>query len=292
MDEKTFGFLNTNKSQSLESDPFHFRAYHHSGNSGNQAWAVSLKDISYKVNGRDISSDIPTYIHPEISIKLKKRTVKREDWLQNDRITGKGSDLRKKGRSGPLTLKLSFSADEMKNMPTGKHRIELTLRGEDTYSATVYRDMVYAFEFDISDEIQISGLEDVDLGIFPNHKIKHEQTFCVYRRPFFFIFARNIGISGTSSNGGSDFFLKNGQNRIKYTPKVAVKANPSGIFELTQTLTIKDSSGRALRGNRSRTCNKDDNMLLVINLDESFENLSTKPAGNYTDTLTITVSPE
>ena len=136
----------------------------------------------------------------------------------------------------------------------------------------------------VGDRVQISGLNDIALGQWSGTgALTGDEELCVYSSTSKY----QITVSGNASN---TFALSaGGSTTIPYSvswlddPNDATNANYRGVTE-----------GSPLTGNvgdsNYYTCNGAINATLRIYISEA--NLQAAAAGNYSDTLTINVSPE
>jgi len=127
---------------------------------------------------------------------------------------------------------------------------------------------------------QISRLDDINLGSWSGADLNGADQFCVFSS------TRSYTITATSANGtGATFRLKDaGTNFIAYnvswtdsTP--AVTALSSGSASAAQATSAT-----------SVNCGGADNTTVTVNVPSA--NISSVPAGNYSDTLTLLVTPQ
>ena len=290
---KAFYLTNINSDKRFKSPAFRFRSDCHnpSGGCHGQDWEISFIEYYYIYGGFDLDKTTPYQLNAKFNLKSGNEVI--DNWtLGGTKISGNkknhGDDRRLFGNravSGEVFLELALTKDQLGALRPGRNRFMFVLKGEDVESNVISR-LYYSFYIYIPDskQVKISGLSPVELGIFPRHIEHHDQDFCIH--------SSGDGKFGLTASG--NFSLQSKDSSISYKASVAMKSNRSGIFELVngQKFT-KDANGIELSGSSSEGCTaKGKNMKLVIELTEPFESLSTKPAGNYVDTLTLTVSAE
>lgn len=134
----------------------------------------------------------------------------------------------------------------------------------------------------IGDLIQISALNDINFGTV-SATLAAQEHFCVYRNG-----GGNYAVALDSANGAAagDYDLTSGGNRIAYTVRWDIDGDAS---DGTTVVEGAGAAGSYAGHTTSTTCGGSDNADLEVLLD-SVE-VAAAPAGAYTDTLTITVTP-
>ena len=127
---------------------------------------------------------------------------------------------------------------------------------------------------------QISGLDDINLGTWSGADLSGSDQFCVFSS------TRSYTITATSGNGtGATFRLKDaGTNFIAYTVSWTDSA------PATTALTSGTASGAQATSATSVNCGGADNTTVSVNVPSA--NIASVPAGNYSDTLTLLVTPQ
>ncbi len=195
-----------------------------------------------------------------------------------------------------MTLVLDEVA--LAELSEGIHRFTFTIRGKDQRGPLeVTRDLKYTFKFTIPDAVTISGLDPISLGVFPDHQSYGESDFCVYRRQqgTFNITAS----SATTTTNVEVLHLRDKKiqgNFINYRVKLG-HANdaPENMITIKNNEKYAGYNGSEFKGSDSKECSdfiNNSNMKLRVDLIDDFTELSTKPAGHYIDTITLTVSPD
>lgn len=271
----------------LYSAPFRFRSDCEGTSSDcgkGRDWDIEFVEFYYTLDGQ--KADAPY----ELQVKFDMADGQGqpfERWKIGDKENGNENGLFN-GMSGDVNLKLKLSEEQVKKLEPGVHRFVFVIRGGNT-EEDVSRRIHYPFVFDGlgPKEVGVYNLKPVELGTFPTHESFHEQDLCVYASR-----DGEFGLTATSSTAG-EFALTSSDDRIHYKPSFAQKNNPNGIFELKHGKKyIADTFGHPLIGSPHKGCPGANNMKLFIELTDSFAEISTKPAGNYVDTLTLTVSAE
>lgn len=213
-------------------------------------------------------------------------------WQKNLTYMGVSTQLDNGGWSKDTSLQIDILPEVLAKLDPGIHYVKLTIQGSDYRSETVVRNIEYTFAFNLvkpQSLVKISGLKPMDFGTFPNHQSYLSQDLCVYASD-----STAFSIAGVSSNGSASFYMSDGKGgRIGYNPYFSLRDSSSGHFLLSPTPQARDHNGVSLVSSNSEMCQKTgENMTLQIWLDDDFKTLSTKPAGTYIDTLTLTVAAE
>ncbi|OED44344.1 hypothetical protein ACH42_07800 [Endozoicomonas sp. (ex Bugula neritina AB1)] len=275
------------------SEKFKFRSYCHENCSGGileRNWSIELKSIC--INGIP-ATDLGYLLEIEIVLKDQRQYLKWD--AIGDSYFGGNTTLFTGGWSGDITPVLYIPYEELNKFKNGINEITFVFEGEDRdgFVVAVTKELHYTFIFDFKKliQVEISGLDPVNLGAFPSHNSTSEQEFCVFATD-----GENFSIAATSINHRQEkYYLGSDSNgaEIQYTPYFSTAQSPEGEFALSTTKASIDSIENKLRGSSTQGCtDTGENMTLKIKLDESFQALSTKPAGTYTDTLTLTVAAE
>lgn len=134
----------------------------------------------------------------------------------------------------------------------------------------------------VADRVQISGLNDIDFGAYAGTGgLDGNDAFCVYRNG---TGAYSVSIDSPQADGGN-FRLSDGSNFIAYSVTFNDDADIAGGSAV--------SSGDPLTGTGSATsltCGGASNASLGVSIAEN--DLQAAASGNYTDTLTLVVSPQ
>lgn len=270
------------------STRFKFRSYCHNCGSGEprQDWSLGITDVIIDPPISSVSYRVDT------DIKLGAGGTDQYTYPGDDLVhKGYWTELKGDGWSGNLIPTLTIPSTELGKFSNGLNRFTVTFEGKDRQGLEITKYLEYTFLFNLVKppiQVEISGLDPIELGTFPNHKPSESQDLCVFTTD-----GEPFSITATSSNGGGDYFLASNLSQINYTPYFAMKQHSSGMFELSTTPIFHDKSGNELRGSSKQGCtDTGENMTLKVELVEDFQTLSTKPAGNYTDTLTLTVAAE
>ncbi|MFD2310004.1 hypothetical protein ACFSKX_06190 [Microbulbifer halophilus] len=133
-------------------------------------------------------------------------------------------------------------------------------------------------------KIRISGLNDMQLDANPTGDTEGDQGFCVHTSggvPF--------NILAESENGAGNFSLAGsaGIDSVNYQLQVQGIGQPPKPRRLTEGMAT--TNGR-WSGHPQNDCNGGDNMRLTVRIPAS--ELSDPEDNHYTDTLTLTVTPE
>ena len=271
----------------LISAPFRFRSDCEGTSSDcgkGRDWDIEFVEFYYTLDGQLANAPY------ELQVKFDMADGQGqpfERWKIGDKENGNEKGLIN-GMSGDVNLKFKLTETQVKNLEPGVHRFVFVIRGGNTKD-DVSRRIHYPFVFDgfKQKQVGIYNLQPVELGTFPTHESFHEQDLCVFASR-----DGEFGLTATSSTVG-EFALTSGNNGIQYKPSFAQKNNPNGIFELEHGKKyIADEFGLPLTGSPHEGCLGTNNMKLFIEVTDSFAEISTKPAGNYVDTLTLTVSVE
>lgn len=127
------------------------------------------------------------------------------------------------------------------------------------------------------DLVQVSGVSDVSLPDYaPGSDLTGNTNLCVYSNT-----AGTYYVTLTSTSGG--FNLTDGTNTIPYS--VNWEDSEVGATAITYNMKSSRQSGDS----SSTTCGGTTNANLAVTVDAS--DFALKPAGSYSDTITILVSP-
>lgn len=127
---------------------------------------------------------------------------------------------------------------------------------------------------------QISRLDDIGLGTWSGADLNGNDQFCVFSS------TRSYTITATSANGtGTTFRLKDsGTNYIAYNVSWTDSSSS------TSTLSNATASGAQATSATAVNCAGADNTTVSINVPSA--NVAAVPAGSYSDTLTLLVTPQ
>ncbi len=127
----------------------------------------------------------------------------------------------------------------------------------------------------IADRVQISGLDDIDLGAYSGSgELTGSDSFCVYRNGTGLY---DVEISSANADGGAFRMVSGTDNFLTYTVTFAGEAV---------------SSGEEIEGaghSTSVTCGGGTNTTLAVSVAEAA--LQGAVSGSYADTVTMVVSP-
>ncbi len=138
-------------------------------------------------------------------------------------------------------------------------------------------------DFDINlsvgDLIQISRLDDVTLTYTPGSNATNSEDFCVYTNAA----SGTYNVTATSANAAAGVFrLASGANFIPYALDYETVTLTSGVNS--------NNGGAGYAANTtSNNCGASDNATVDITVTEA--DILTQPSGNYSDTVTLLVSP-
>ena len=249
----------------------------------NEEWSITLTDMEYT---GDADFDVRN-----ITLQLlhDNQSVIENDWKINQRIDSPVK-LDANGRSRKMKLALILGKLDFEQLGAGSHSFTFSLAGKyEGYNHPQYFE--YTFTFNVPRQLKISGLKKFDFRTFPEHKTTLTKTLCVYANgtgPGDEGGLFKIEASGLHENGQQKFNMKYGEKFIAYQPSFGVAGGSDFI--------ILDGSSQDISqpGSRQKNCRSDAgkaNMALKINIIEPFESLSRKLAGQYSDTITLIVSP-
>ena len=136
----------------------------------------------------------------------------------------------------------------------------------------------------VGDRVQISGLDDVALGQWSGTgALTGDEELCVYSS------TSNYEITVSGLHASSTFALRaGGGTTLPYTANWA--DDPADATNANRGVTEGTPLTANVGNNTHFTCNGAINATLRIHITEA--NLQAAVAGNYSDTLTINVSPE
>ena len=217
----------------------------------------------------------------DIGFFIQGGNIGRDWWEQGDILEGTLHNGQK--ITQPIHLRLEFKDQFISSISTGNHQFIFYIEG---YSSDGEKQTLrYVFGTGVENQVQITGLKDIALGLFPNHDSYNIQTFCVYATGDGSGTGGKFAISGRSGYGtDTEFKLKRdsvSEEVIPYTVEVGMAGIP--LYQ------PKDDPNRELTGSGTVDCGGSTNMTLKVELDTTFQTLSQLPAGSYSDVLTLTV---
>ncbi len=128
---------------------------------------------------------------------------------------------------------------------------------------------------EIADRVQISGLDDIDLGLYSGTgPLTGDDAFCIYRNGTGLY---EVEITSENEDGGA-FRMVSGTNFINYS----VTFNTASVSSGDEVSGTGDAT--------SLTCGGSTNTTLAVTVAEA--ELQSAVSGNYADTITMVVSPE
>ena len=294
-DDHDFGIRDPNTKLTMLSRPFRFRSDCHTSLSecGGQNWKLVFREFEHSVDGESTPADY------QLDASLEPYGWVRVDWQKRRQaIKGSSYSLGTGGVSGTMHLHLTLTQDKLKILPPGKHRFTFVIRGVENQGRKVFRQLHYTFVFTIPEQINISGLDSINLETFPKHKVFGESEFCVSRSRWG-KFSITASTNSTPSDSDS-FHLKNSNapnSSIKYGVKLGAPEDSFNDMLPVSNMTryYKDNFSQDLITGPPKDCSNhknNSNMKIRVDLQSTFTELSTLPAGSYTDTITLTVAPE
>lgn len=183
-----------------------------------------------------------------------------------------------------ITLKESW----LKSLSHGEHMIRFKVHG----SATRDKDKTYDYHhediytyitFSVPKQVKLTIADEYDFGTFLSDDFKTSITksACAHVQ------------------GGGNFKLSTSSRNLGYNIKGSNNTTQAIAYEVAfgpdETSLINIPYGgdeTVFAGDPSENCSDGDNMNLRVRLTELFESLSVKPADNYSDTLTLTISAQ
>ncbi len=130
----------------------------------------------------------------------------------------------------------------------------------------------------VNDEVRISNMIDIPLGIFAGADATGSTGACIYRNS-----AATYQITATGDGVANAFTLADGPNSVpysvSYTDNTATSSVTSGV-----ALTARDGAD-----NDVNCLNTGDNATVAVTVTAA--NAATLPAGTYAGTLTLVVAP-
>lgn len=242
------------------------------------SFTVRLGEYQYigSLQKPDLGSDIRLLI---VGGNLRQHD---DDWRVNEIVDGRLPE-----ESGFYTnsayLMLWFSPSLVRNLSSGSHRFIFSIYGKTNDGRE--QSLVYEFRIGVGNQVQISRLDNMPLGTFPEIKDFEKQDFCVYATGDG---SGRGGLFSINASSNTGFNLKRSpadEFEVEYIPMFAV-----GVDAGRNALQRIDSlSGQTFTGSPTVDCGNSDNMTLGIELNATFQELSVLPAGTYSDVLTITV---
>ena len=285
------GEIDKDNALEVDSEAFKFRVACHKSSSkcdsGKPDWEIEFVDFYHTLDGKETDKDEDDY-KLNANFNFKKDNETRNNWEEEDNKIDGGQDQLWNGMSGNVKLTLIINKGQVKKLKPGTHRYTFVIRGEGNYNDKVNRRIHYPFVFDVSDDkqVRISRLQPVNLRSFPDHMSYYTQNICIH--------ASGDGKFGLRAEGGdkrtNNFQLSSTANNVKSTISyLAMYGVGNDIEESLLKKMNSDTENKIFVGHKHEFCNGGTNMTLAIKLNTTFEQLSQKPAGNYTDTLTLIV---
>ena len=259
--------------------------------SGGLDWEVHF--VNFKHNGSNVDKGkFNDETHYVLDAFFNIRGFGRDDkyltpWPMDDKFNGGGQDnLRSGEMSGRSDLSLTLKYNLLKDLQPGDHHFTVVLEGRELEKSGVTRTLNYHFFIKVPEnkQVRISGLRNVQLGTFPEHSSYDSQNFCIH--------SSGEGNFKIRAEGGdkrdNNFQLNSASNTISYSPLFGV----GNSLPENSLLRMNDETSGQFKGHKDDFCGGGTNMTLAIKLNTTFEELSIKPAGNYTDTLTLHVEAD
>ncbi len=132
----------------------------------------------------------------------------------------------------------------------------------------------------VNDEVRISNLTDINLGVFAGADANGSSAACVYRNG-----TGAYQITATGDGAGGAFTLTDGTNSVAYSIDFD---DGTGALPMTSGLPV---IGRTGADPASSTCATTGNNA-VVSATVAAVDAATLPAGTYAGTLTLLVAPE
>lgn len=282
------------KDQTFTSNiPFQFRSgcTAKDGCSGGLNWEVHF--VNFKYNGSNVDKGLfNDRTHYDLKGFFNINGFGYDDkdlnpWPMDDKFNGNGEDNLWAGQmSGFSHISLILKYKLLKDLQPGDHHFTVVIEGREVQESGVTRTLNYNFFIKVPEnkQVRISGLRNVQLGTFPEHSSYDSQNFCIH--------SSGEGNFKIRAEGGdkrdNNFQLNSASNTISYSPLFGVgNSLPEGSL-----LRMNDETSGQFKGHKDDFCGGGTNMTLAIKLNTTFEELSIKPAGNYTDTLTLHVEAD
>ena len=145
--------------------------------------------------------------------------------------------------------------------------------------STLYHSAVN-FNITLPSLTKISGLDDMFISELnrPNNRnfLRNDETFCV------FVWGAGDYAISADSDTGSDFFLNNGTDTIKYIVRLSQQDSGLGLTTVAPNQQVVSTGGSS-----SINCNNTSNARVRIRINDS--EMVGKSTGAYTSRLTLTV---
>jgi len=182
-----------------------------------------------------------------------------------------------------VAIRITVPAAELATALAGTYSETFTidacrLNNANNCSAIVFED----FQVSIPELIQITGLDDMNFGLWGGGNVQATEDFCVFRNGYG-DFA--IEANGTNDSGGS-FQLANGGNTIPYQLEVR---QTGAFFNVTPGGTL-GSGTTGFSGESVRDCGGGVNTQARVTVLAT--DITGNPAGSYGDTVTLRVEPD
>ncbi|ROS01904.1 hypothetical protein EDC56_2353 [Sinobacterium caligoides] len=183
---------------------------------------------------------------------------------------------------GQVELRVGIAQSDIASVSAGLYTGTLTLEATNYFLWFANPPVSINLSIEIPKLVQISGLQDMTLSPAGGTMLADQQDFCVYATG-----ANNFSITASSQQNGFKL-LRSGQascgagNCLPYRVQVS-RQDGSQSEQLTDGLV----SSQRWRGETSKLCQQGNNMHLLVSAD-----VLDASAGNYTDTLTLTVRPD
>jgi hypothetical protein len=133
----------------------------------------------------------------------------------------------------------------------------------------------------IPELIHMTGLSDIDFGIYSGGDVEANHNFCIFRNA-----AGGFSLTTTGSHDGGGRFNLAGAGTIAYRLEYS---QGSGYFPVTPGVMLSNSTSSFI-ANSARGCDGGTNTSLRLTIDEA--DIISNPSGIYSDTLIIIVEPE
>ncbi|MET4696350.1 hypothetical protein [Endozoicomonas lisbonensis] len=284
-----------NGDQSFRSSPrFQFRSGCHSNSNNNCDVGWKLDFVEFQKDGipvekGDFNDGNHYVLNTEFSIPEFGHDNNNFQWPIDNEINGDAEDLNPNGMSGDMFLNLTIKERVLKSLSAGEHVFTVVLKGYDSDEKSV-KYLYYNFNITASGnkQVRISGLDDYSLGLFPGHLPYDSKNFCIHASGDGLFTIRAEGGDKRTSNFELSSTANNQKSTIPYLPMFGVGNDVPERSLLEMNSQTEDET---FVGHEEDYCGGlgNTNMTLAIRLNATFQQLSQKPAGNYTDTLTLVV---
>ncbi len=142
------------------------------------------------------------------------------------------------------------------------------------------------FSITLPELVQITQLEDINVTVSNGDRARVSRNFCIFRnRPG----GVSLTINGLNDDGNQLNLLGPNSTTIPYRIQFRQQGVPGGWTTVTAGATL-DSANSGFTGNTTRDCGGNTNT--SIRFIATRGNIQGKPAGAYTDTLSIRVEPD